>query len=321
MTSKFLFVGDVHLSDAAPSKRKDTYQNEIFVKLTEIVDISKQQKVDFVVFAGDMFHHKEPRKVSHRSVQALSTLLRDFGVPVYIVVGNHDITNGRLESLEKQPLGVVGQVENVKLLTWNAEAVGDIALYPIPGVSEVGVKDYAISKLKGPKWHFVVSHQSVVPDKSKEMPILQNKPFIHDATEVARVTKADVVLYGHQHRRDGIYERGGKRFVNLGSICRGTIGDEDLNKKPAVLFVEAGDTIELSEIFLKNVRPSSEVFRLDDHYEAKAHKKDIEDAIAQLNETTVQDFSIEGIIRDIDERDDIATDVRERALFFLEQVR
>jgi len=197
----------------------------------------------------------------------------------------------------------------------------DIGLYPIPGTPNVEVSDYKITKMKSVKWHFILSHQSVVPDKSKEMAILQNKPFIHDSLEVSKVTKADAVLYGHQHRRDGIYERNGKWFVNLGSICRGTIGDEDLNKKPAVLLVKAEESIELSEIPLTSVLPSSEVFRLDDHFEAKAHQKDIQDAIAQLKETTVQDFSIEGIMKDIESRDDIDPDVSDRALSLLEQVR
>jgi DNA repair exonuclease SbcCD nuclease subunit len=99
---KLLFVGDVHMADRSPSKRDANYRGDIFRKLEEIVEIAVKSKVDLVVFAGDIFHHKPPRDTTHRTVHQLIALMESFGVPVYICVGNHDITEGRLESLEKQ---------------------------------------------------------------------------------------------------------------------------------------------------------------------------------------------------------------------------
>ena len=113
---RLLFVGDVHMADRSPSKRDANYRDDIFRKLEEIVEIAAKSKVDLVVFAGDLFHHKPPRDTTHRTVQQLIALMESFVVPVYVCVGNHDITEGRLESLEKQPLGVVATAKNVTLM-------------------------------------------------------------------------------------------------------------------------------------------------------------------------------------------------------------
>jgi len=329
---KLMFIGDVHAADAPPSKRTDSYKDEILEKLREIVEIAEKEAVDAVLFAGDIFHHKEPRRVSHRLIQELIEIFLSFpeGVTVYILVGNHDITMGRLDSLEKQPLGVLGGLPNVELLMWNCERLSaDVLLHPIPGVPGVEVSHYEAFRPREVKHNIIVSHQSVVPDKKKEMAVLRNKSFIHDAAEVAKTTTADIVLYGHQHRRDGVYtkkgrsklpyERSDKLFVNLGSICRGTIGDEDLNKKPAVFILDLLDEgYEYKEIELTRVRPSSEVFKLEEHFEQKSRREDIDEAASLRNNMTVESLSIDSVIATTPTRDDVGENVKQKALELLQ---
>ncbi|MCW4026511.1 MAG: metallophosphoesterase [Candidatus Bathyarchaeota archaeon] len=319
--TKILWVGDVHAADQAVSRRTEDYRENILDKLREIVEIAKRENVTDVIFAGDIFHYKEPRKVSHRLLAELIDIFRSFGIKVYILVGNHDITMGQLRSLEKQPLGILGRLENVHLLEWDVVKLGNVTIHPIPGIPNVTVEDYKIEK-RDTEWNVIISHQSVVPDKSKEMAVLRNKPFIHDSTEVAELTDADMVLYGHQHRRDGIYMRNDKLFVNLGSICRGTITEEDLNKEPAVFVVDFSEgNYNYHEVKLESVRPAEEVFNLDDYFEGKANKQDIQDAIDKFKETAVQSFSIEAVIADIQIKEGVEEKVRDRALELLEHVR
>lgn len=324
---KLLVIGDVHLCDHSPGRRREGYKEHIFAKLEECVQIAKENEVTHVLFLGDIFHLKAANRVSHRLVQETGQLFRQFGVEVLILVGNHDITDGTLDSLEKQPLGVFRFIPNVTLLeTEPYELDEDITTYPVPGTSGVTIDDFAIEGTN--KRDIMVVHQSIVPELSKENEILHD--ILFDAKAVAEQTNINIVLYGHQHRHDGMYqierEDGSKAvFSNLGSICRLTIGEEDVLKVPRVLILDIADdenrTVSPKEFKLTSVRPPDEVYLLEDHAEEKDRSKDIEDIIKKLNTTEVSAFSIEGVIRDVEQKRDIDEPVKQAALGLLENVR
>jgi DNA repair exonuclease SbcCD nuclease subunit len=335
---KLLFIGDVHLADSSPSKRDGQYRNDIFKKLEECVSIAVENKVDCVVFAGDLFHHKDGSKTKHKTVRQLFELLESFVVPVYICVGNHDITSGRLESIENQPLGVIAKAKNVTLMPspiheFNTEAgqlpfiaQGNTSFCSIPGVPGVEVKDYKISTSGAARWNVLVAHQSIVPDKSKLPPFLRDKDFMHDSAEVAAVCDYDVILYGHEHGNHGVYNRsrGGDSktlFVNVGSICRGTIGEDDLKKEPSVFVLSLEDKLAGKVVKLKSVRPIEECFLLEEHFTNVERNKDIEEAIRRLKDTRLERFSVESIISNIERRGDVDDEVRSTALELLETVK
>lgn len=325
---KLLWVGDVHVADSPPAKRVETYGEEIKAKLLEIREIANdpENEIDYTAFAGDIFHHKHPQRVSHRTVNWLCSYFAGFLSPVLILVGNHDITDGLLESLDKQPLGVIGNLDNVTLLKWDKvslfnEATGkNVVLHPIPGVPGVTLKDYAVDVEEG-ACNIILSHQSIVPDLSKLPPVLQDKPFMHDSQKVADITDADVVLYGHEHGNHGIYARSGKLFVNLGSISRGSLNESDLAKEPQVFLLQIEEKLSGRPIKLKNVRPASEVFLLEEHVAAQEHRADIEDAISRLKDTRLSKFSIESIMGEIEHREDIDESARSVSLDLLEAVK
>lgn len=334
--TRFLFVGDVHASDSAPSKRDANYREDILNKLREIVDISSKTNCDAVIFAGDIFHHKEPRKNSFRLVLDLMAIFEAFSLPVYICVGNHDITEGRLESLEKQPLGVLSKLDNVTILPSKFDSsnedsapaldIGDVVLHSVPGIKGITVDDYHDFPVVDDKWNICVVHQSIVPDKSKLHAQLQDKDFMHDSQEVANIINCDVILYGHEHSNHGVYKRtdaSGKEklFVNLGSICRGTISDSDLKKEPSVFVLQLEEKVSGKVIKLKNVRPIEDCYLLEEHFAQVSRNEDISRAVHSFKDTRLERFSIESVIGDVEIRDDIDNDVREATLSLLETVR
>ena len=101
---RLLVVGDVHIADSAPGKRTATYKEDILEKLYECVELVTTENITHVLFLGDIFHLKYASRVSHRLVQNIADIFAAMKVPVYVLVGNHDITDGNLNSLEKQPL-------------------------------------------------------------------------------------------------------------------------------------------------------------------------------------------------------------------------
>lgn len=111
-----LCIGDVHLSDRPPSIRTDTYTEDILAKLKAAVALAKKESCEAVVLAGDVFHLKAPSRNSHAHVQRTGEVLTSAGLPVLIVPGNHDLSNDRLDSLKKQPLGTLAKMHGINLL-------------------------------------------------------------------------------------------------------------------------------------------------------------------------------------------------------------
>lgn len=322
-----LTIGDVHICDHAPGRRKDGYKDRILEKLRECVRLAKENSVTHVLFLGDIFHVKSANRVSHRLVQEVADVLLSFEVPVYILVGNHDITDGSLETLSKQPLGVLRFVPNVTLVTTDPVALDDdISIYPVAGVTGVTLDDYAIDGRN--KRDIMAVHQSIVPDIEKENELLRD--ILFDAKAVAEKTNINIVLYGHQHRTDGVYkvtrdDGSSAVFSNLGSICRLTINDDDVYKVPAVLLLsfasDSDRSVTPKVIKLESVHRPEDVYKLEDHLEEKEHSRDIEEAIKRLKDSAVSVFSIDSVISDVEKRADVDTAVKEVALHLLEEVR
>jgi len=324
---KLLVIGDVHICDHSPGRRNDGYKKAIMDKLEECVDIAKNREATHVLFLGDIFHNKAANRVSHRLVQEVGDLLSRFKVPVYILVGNHDITDGSLDTLIKQPLGVLRFIPNVTLLETLPVALDDdIDIYPIAGTSPFTMDDFSVSGKN--KRDILAVHQSIAPDILSEDEVLRD--IFHDAATVVNKTDINIILYGHIHRSDGMYAKMRKDgtkavFSNLGSICRLTINDDDVYKKPEVLVLEflpnEDRTVNSEIIPLQKVIPPDEAYRLEEHLEEKEHSKNIEEIIRKLKETEISSFSIDSVFTQIETRKDIDKPVRDAALRLLEDVR
>ena len=74
---------------------------------------------------------------------------------------------------------------------------------------------------------------------------------------------ASVVCVGHWHKNQGVRELGpGRHVVNIGSLTRGTLAEDDVSRIPevAVLRLERGEPAQIFTIPLR-VRPPEQVFR------------------------------------------------------------
>ena len=103
---RYLLLGDIHLADRPPSSCTETYLEDLFDLLEQTVTLESELECDGTIWSGDVFHVKAAARNSHRLVQRtieLGNRYKQWG----IVTGNHDIENDRLDSLAKQPLGVL----------------------------------------------------------------------------------------------------------------------------------------------------------------------------------------------------------------------
>ncbi len=114
---KFAHLADCHIGSWRDPKLKDTST----LAFCKAMDKCVQEKVDFVLIAGDLFNTSFPRLDNLKTVVTKFKQLRDLDIPVYIVPGSHDYSaSGKtiLDVLEEAGLFVnvfKGSVENGKL--------------------------------------------------------------------------------------------------------------------------------------------------------------------------------------------------------------
>lgn len=293
--TKILTVGDVHLSDKAPSKCFDTYNDDLFVLLSEIVKISSDRSVDAVVFAGDIFHIKRPDRTSHKTVQRMIDIVQSFSCPVYGVVGNHDIQHDRLDSIfETQPFGVLLQAGMILLDGW----ASGLPLFGVPWQQHWhdGEPAFEAWNQRPHSESLIVTHAPLYPP-GEELP-WENIPA---PTVAGWMGGSGYVYYGHVHDLHGVFESEGVWFCNQGSISRGSLHESDFNRIPAVTIwhedrsgAEAFERVELT-----SAKPGSEVFRVEEHVATVDYTARLDAFLAAVGDSKVEATSVEAVLAQV----------------------
>lgn len=290
-------VGDVHLSDRPPSNCTESYNDDLFELLQEIVKIAADRGLDAFVFAGDLFHIKAPSRTSHRTVQRMIDILQSFPCPVYGVIGNHDIQHDRLDSVfDTQPFGVLLQAGMKLLSGWDTEGL------PIYGVS--WQQDWQDASEAFAGWRdaearpgaLVVTHAPLYPP-GRELPY-ENIP----ASVVAGwAGNRGHLYYGHVHDYHGVFDVDGVVFCNQGSLSRGSLHESDLTRKPAITIwhsdVVGPDAFERVE--LASAKPADQVFRLVEARERMAYNDRLDLFLEAVAGSTVEATSVEAVIEHV----------------------
>lgn len=87
--ARFLHVADVHLGfDRYDSKERS--QDFFFAFQDVIARYAIDQRVDFVLIAGDLFEHRNIQPMVLNQAQVCLQMLKDVGIPVVAIEGNHD---------------------------------------------------------------------------------------------------------------------------------------------------------------------------------------------------------------------------------------
>lgn len=277
--AKYLLVSDLHLADKPPASCTSSYTADLLDLLRQTVRVARiTARVIAVVWAGDIFHIKAPSRTSHQLVSKVSDIIASYPVPVFIVPGNHDIRNDRLESLDSQPLGVLYRAGALRLEGWAGyDADHQYDLYGVPWLQGYGewaareegdpyspieaelsraLNDYRAVEFQ-PRNFLVVAHAPLYPP-GKEL------PYEYFPAEVWAREMGDSghVFYGHVHEPHGVYEAGGVTFCNNGALSRGSLHEYNLDRQVGCTIWDS-DTGEFEFVPL-DAKPASEVFRLEE---------------------------------------------------------
>jgi exonuclease SbcD len=104
---KFIHFADLHLGVenygcTDPATGLSTRLGDFLAVLDELVDYALTEKVDLVLFCGDAYKTREPTQTQQREFAKRINRLASNNIPVFLVVGNHDMPNavGRATATE-----------------------------------------------------------------------------------------------------------------------------------------------------------------------------------------------------------------------------
>ncbi len=310
--SKFLIINDVHLTNdnSQPSSCTASYTDDLFDLLYQANDKARELGCQAIIQLGDFFHIKTPGRNSHQLIQRAMKWASDAPCPVYIVPGNHDLLNDRLESLEEgQPLGVlfssgiVRRAEGYLRLPENKlDPYPFIPVYGVPWQqfwdAEQSVADQAVKNALGnfePKDtpQLIVTHAPFFPPGN-------NPAYEHYSVEkFSRYLNpdgiADVqVIYGHIHDWHGEYVVNGVRFANYGALSRGSLTESNLTRPVGVtVWDSVTGRFEFVEL---QYRPAEQVFRVKEIEEVKTTQLKLDEFLISVGQSSIEITTVESVM-------------------------
>lgn len=280
----FVTSSDEHLSDLAPGFRKDDYRADVLRMIEWQGDFAKKSNSNAVLRGGDFFHVKAANKTTMRTMAMAARLHRNYSCPTYSLAGNHDMSNNDPQSIPGQPLGVmfgsnvfrkmedeIFESGSLKVRVVGVEYTTDL---DVDGLSE-------IVKKKDENFTIAFIHALASMAPTEKIQSFFNER-IFDYRDLVFNGCPDLYVFGHYHKDQGIVEHLGVKFVNLGSISRGSLTFENLDRKPKSALIEISPNgINAEEIVIPHP-DSSEIFDLEKKKQIDVQKKDLSDFISSL---------------------------------------
>lgn len=318
----FLFRTDVHAADRSPSSWKGDYPAEIFSNLEQIGALAKAHKCQAVLDGGDFFHVKAANRNSHSLIVRITKIHSAYPCEVWCIEGNHDISGNNLGTIEQQPLGVLYESKVFRHL--REEVFEDdelrVRVVGVPYDPDLTLDRLrAIQKQPGDTHLIAIVHALAGKNPPAHVEDFFGEPVFKYESLVTD-SGPDVWCFGHWHRDQGIEEIGGKYFVNQGSVSRGALVRENLERTPKVALIECSDEVKVTPIPL-SVLPATEVFDVEKKERRDREVEIIDQFVSAIGDSVEFDptVDVEDNIQKLNH--EFASDVRETALDYLTRAR
>lgn len=321
---RLLWRTDVHCRDHTPSSRKDDWVETVSRKLTEVGEIAAKYDVDAVIDGGDLFDDKLPVRTSHRLVSRIARIHRGYPCPTYVNVGNHDLRLSRLDNLPENPLETLYSTGVVHRLYDEHEAVFEKEgmKVRVVGVPYHGPR-YDLGRFKqierkDEDWLVCVAHVLASPEGGE---MFKNEDILKYDELADLNDNIDVWNFGHWHKNQGIQEvKGGKWVVNIGSLTRGSLTEDNTTREPGVVvmgFWPSAKQMPPSLEFVKiTIRPAEEVFDMEKRAREEARAMTV-DAFVESVKSELQASSDKSFVEIVGAMD-LPAEVKERALEYID---
>ena len=282
---RFTVRTDCHVHDKAPQSRVDDYLETCLNSLRQIGAHARATNSDAVLDNGDFFHAKAASKNSHAMVKAVAELHREhYPCPVYVNPGNHDFPYNNIEYLDRQPLGVLfatGIFERMYDHIFEDEAGLKVRVVGFPYKRHFTISEFDLER--GEEDFLIVCAHTFASPNGGELFGAEVALSYYDLSECS----PDLFVFGHWHIDQGIQKINGKTFMNLGSMTRGSLVQDNLSRIPRFGFVEVkknlDGTVEFkTEAVELDVPPAEEIFDLDRRARLVEEKRDIDQFVQSL---------------------------------------
>jgi len=236
--------------------RTSSYREDILAKQQALIEPAK--KCDIAVCGGDVYHQKRPEKVSHKLVNQLCEIYREFP-ELYIVAGNHDYDT-QVEEIRYNPIATLAKLPNVYVSVCSIHTLKTGISLCFMGLgshytfSEIKMYLADWERTRHNVFSIAVLHAPVSP-KSYIFPTLSTK-------EIEQF--ADLFLLGHIHDLQKVSAHG--KIVAPGALSRGVLKlDESLNRKVGYVTIDInlGSSAFNVEFVELDVKKPDEIFRME----------------------------------------------------------
>lgn len=266
--TKFICCGDLHIRANAPINRKDNYFETVIGKFTQIIDLARMHGAD-IICAGDFFDHI---KVGHTVVNTIISIIQEFKGIMYLVAGQHDLPNHKMDGIKQSPIKTLLFQPNVILLDHQEVRSSNTRLFGCSWGEEIPeIKRNNFKKI-------LVIHKSITPE---EPPFFLKEAI--SAEDMLKSTKFNAVISGDYHV-PFVKRTNEKILINCGPMMRQKINEADL--KPSVFLFDT-ITWTCKRIKLK-VKPPGDVFILENSIKKNdsKFKKELSDLVNTLKNTS-----------------------------------
>lgn len=322
---KILHITDSHGTMKNPESRRDIYWKTFLDKLYEIGIIVKHYNIDMVIHTGDLFH---VARVSDKFAGMVAERILAWGVPCYVVPGNHDMEGYSISTLDQTKLGLLATTGVVRILERDT---------PFIVTGKQGSEEYTVA-ISGQEYYADID-MGKATDFEMQQPlqdfnILCYHGYIADtpqnpnirctmASDVEVMTDADIILSGHYHRQFA-YAGQDVDIYNPGSMMRVEQTEYNKTHKPMYGILELSLTKNGDVLYdyqfheFRVAKPSTTVFDYTAKYKAKSHAITLDgfkNSIANTMATVTSTTSISDIIRDVCQNDgNVTKEVQDKAL-------
>lgn len=312
---RFLYFTDSHIRGTNPKSRKDNFLETSKAKLEEVLEITRDREVDYVLHGGDFFDRPD---VSISVINDLADVLNAFEVPIYIISGNHDIYGHNPKTLHRTVLGLLDSLGILKIINYQDLILEkDGVTVQVTGTPYV----YDIDR-RGREDMYVLDHVDPRADYAIHLVhgFLMDKKFLdevpHTLISEIKHTKADLTISGHYHNGFKTQEIEGKLFTNPGAIVRVSNSMIEMKRRPKVLIIDADrEGLHLEEVYLKTAKPGPEVLDrevIEGHKHKRAQLGEFKEIVNSSG--SFERLNLQDLVMDIAQAGKVDKEVREEAL-------
>jgi hypothetical protein len=276
---KILCLGDLHLTDRKPRKRKEEDWLGLQLSKLEGVIAEGQREANadpnerdgsfLIIQPGDFF---DSHRTSYSAWGKVARFLSRWPVlRLHTIYGQHDM-RFHSSDIDNTPLGALAWSGFVTTIpNEGIRAVGDVYLYGMSWGQEIP------EILDEEGCHILVAHRMVIEDEK----LWEGQEEFERSAVLLRKTKFDLIVTGDNHR--GFTCRVGDRWlVNAGSLCRTTT--DQVKHHPAAYIYDT-HTKDLTKIEIP-IKPLHEVMDMEEGVALKKRNEMLDTFVRTLKEGT-----------------------------------